>query len=185
MAVGYVADLEARPTHPTTEAVVRLAAALETTPDTLLGGDVEQRPGLARPAAGPVLDALSRQEALDLLATREVGRLVFDSPERGPVALPVNYRLVDGDIVLRTAADSSLVAAISQDPVGFEVDTTDEARAQGWSVLVSGRVDRVKDPIEEQRLLERSATPWAGADRTHVLRFVVAGVSGRRVSARG
>jgi len=184
MAVGYVADLEARPTHPTTDAVVRLAAALETTPDTLLGGDVDQRPAPARPATGPVFDALTRETAMELLATKQVGRLAFHSPDRGPVALPINYRLMDGDIVLRTASDSSLATAAGQDPVGFEVDSTDEATGQGWSVLVTGRVDQVDDPAEQRRLLEHSATPWVGDDRNRVLRLLVGDVSGRRVGAR-
>ena len=109
---------------------------------------------------------------------------MFDAPDRGPVALPVNYRLVDGAIVFRTASDSSAIAALSQDPVGFEVDSTDEINREGWSVIVTGRVDPIVDSAEQRRLLERSVTPWIGAERNRVLRLVPAAVSGRRVSAR-
>jgi hypothetical protein len=184
MAVGYLEDLESRPAHPTTDAVLRLASALDTTPSALLGGDVDRAPGPGRPAARPNLDALSRAEAQRLLATGGVGRLVFHAVERGPVAIPVNYRLLDGDIVFRTASDTSLAAAVGQDPVSFEVDQIDQAMSQGWSVLVTGRLERIEDPAEFRRLIERSAKPWAGEDRKVMLRVVVSDISGRRIWSR-
>jgi nitroimidazol reductase NimA-like FMN-containing flavoprotein (pyridoxamine 5'-phosphate oxidase superfamily) len=184
MAVGYLEDLESRPAHVTTDAVLRLASALDTTPGTLLGGDADRAPGPGRPAARPSLDALSPDDLQRLLATGGVGRLVFHAAERGPVALPVNYRLVDGDIVFRTAPDTSLAAAAGQDPVSFEVDHIDEAMSQGWSVLATGRLEPVEDPAELHRLTERGAKPWAGQDRSVVLRFVVSDISGRRIWAR-
>ncbi len=184
MAVGYLEDLESRPAHLTTEAMLRLASALDTTPGALLGGDVERAPGPGEPAARRSLEALSCEEAKRRLATGGVGRLVFHAAERGPVALPVNYRLVDGDIVFRTATDTSLAAAVGQDPVSFEVDQIDEALSQGWSVLVTGRLDRVEDPAELRRLSERSVRPWPGDDRNVMLRVVVSDISGRRIWAR-
>ena len=184
MAVGYLEDLESRPAHLTTAAVLRLASALNTTPGALLGGDVDRVPGAGRPAAHSGLDALSGEEAQRRLAPGGVGRLVFHEAGRGPVALPVNYRLVDGQVVFRTSTDTSLAVAAGQDPVSFEVDQIDEALSQGWSVLVTGRLERIEDPTERRRLAERGPTPWAGEDRNVVLRVVARDVSGRRISTR-
>jgi nitroimidazol reductase NimA-like FMN-containing flavoprotein (pyridoxamine 5'-phosphate oxidase superfamily) len=184
MAVGYLEDLESRPAHLATDAVLRLASALDTTPGALLGGDVDRVPGPGRSAALPGLDALSGEDAQRRLATGGVGRVVFHAADRGPVALPVNYLLVDGQVVFRTSTNTSLAAAAGQDPVSFEVDHIDEAMSQGWSVLVTGRLERIEDPTERRRLVERSPTPWAGEDRNVVLRVVVSDISGRRISTR-
>jgi nitroimidazol reductase NimA-like FMN-containing flavoprotein (pyridoxamine 5'-phosphate oxidase superfamily) len=184
IAVGYLETLESQPTQLTTETVLRLASALDTTPGALLGGDVDRAPGPGPSSARPSLDTLSPDEAQRLLATGGVGRVVFHAAERGPVALPVNYRLLDGHIVFRTATDTSLAGAAGQDPVSFEVDHIDEAMSQGWSVLVTGRLERIDNPAELRQLRERSAEPWAGRKRPVVLRVVVRDVSGRRISTR-
>lgn len=184
IAVGYLETLESQPTQLTTETVLRLASALDTTPGALLGGDVDRAPGSGPSSARPSLDTLSPDEAQRLLATGGVGRVVFHAAERGPVALPVNYRLLDGHIVFRTATDTSLAGAAGQDPVSFEVDHIDEAMSQGWSVLVTGRLERIDNPAELRQLRERSAEPWAGRKRPVVLRVVVRDVSGRRISTR-
>ncbi len=182
IAVGYLETLESQPAQLTTETVLRLASALDTTPGALLGGDVDRAPGPRPSAARPSLDTLSGDEAQQLLATGGVGRVVFHAAERGPVALPVNYRLLDGHIVFRTAADTSLAGAAGQDPVSFEVDHIDEAMSEGWSVVVTGRLERIDDPAELRQLRKRSAEPWAGRERPVVLRVVVRDVSGRRIS---
>jgi nitroimidazol reductase NimA-like FMN-containing flavoprotein (pyridoxamine 5'-phosphate oxidase superfamily) len=184
MDVGYVEDLEARPSHLTTDAVLRLATALDTTPGALLGGEVDRAPGPGHPAARPTLEAMTDDEARRLLGSGGIGRVVFASTERGPVALPVNYRVLDGEIVFRTAAATSLAAAAGQDPVGFEVDHIDEATSQGWSVLVTGRLERVEDTGEVLRLLKRTAKPWASGDRSIVLRVATEAITGRRIRAR-
>jgi len=95
-----------------------------------------------------------------------------------------NYRVVDGDIVFRTVAGTSLAAAAGQDPVSFEVDQIDEDISQGWSVLATGRLERIDDPAERLRLREGSVRPWPGEDRNVMLRVVVSDISGRRIWAR-
>ncbi|HEV2310151.1 MAG TPA: pyridoxamine 5'-phosphate oxidase family protein, partial [Acidimicrobiia bacterium] len=128
MAVGYLRALERRPTQPTSQAVLRLAAALETTAATLLGVDAER--AVSRSPVDPQarVEDLSREDARQLLAAEQVGRVVLDTDHRGPVAIPVNFLLLDGHIVIRTARDST-VARAAGNRVGFEVDHLDPAMA--------------------------------------------------------
>ena len=96
--------------------------------------------------------------------------------------MPVNYRIMDGDVVFRVAADTSLAAVSDMDAVSFEVDHVDEAMSAGWSVLVTGRVRRVA-PDEFRRLEELGIEPWAGGQRSVYLRIEQRNLSGRRIRA--
>jgi nitroimidazol reductase NimA-like FMN-containing flavoprotein (pyridoxamine 5'-phosphate oxidase superfamily) len=181
IAPVYLEHLESGPASCTTNTVVRLASALNTTPSALLGGEVDRAPGPGPATAHATLDTLSDEDAWDRLATGGVGRVVFQASQRGPVALPVNFRVLDGAIVFRTAPETALDAAAGQDPVSFEVDQIDEAMSQGWSVLVTGRLEKVADAAELRRLMRSSSKPWAGGKRDVVLRLVASKVSGRRI----
>lgn len=83
-----------------------------------------------------------------------------------------------------TAAETSLNAAVGQDPVSFELDQIDEALSQGWNVLVSGRLERFEEPAARRRLSESGARPWPGVDRNVMLRVVVENISGRRIGSQ-
>jgi nitroimidazol reductase NimA-like FMN-containing flavoprotein (pyridoxamine 5'-phosphate oxidase superfamily) len=125
---------------------------------------------------------LTADECRVLLDSQEVGRVVFVDG-RGPVALPVNYALDDGDIVFRTASRSSVLASTYVSRVGFEVDDFDDVRREGWSVLATGTITEVDDPDELRRLDELGVTPWAGEGRTRHLRLSVRALTGRRLVA--
>jgi hypothetical protein len=64
--------------------------------------------------------------------------------------------------------------------VSFEVDHIDEALREGWSVLLTGRLQLVDDEPAEPD----GPHPWAGGDRQVLLRLVPSGRSGRRIVAR-
>jgi transcriptional regulator with XRE-family HTH domain len=182
MAASYVEYLEDQSAQVPLISVARLASALDTSVDELLGGAVELPPGQRRPAAHPSLETLNERECRRLLAAGGVGRFVFTT-QRGPVAVPVNYRMVEGDVVFRTAEDTSLTAVSETEPVSFEVDHLDEAMSEGWSVLVTGRVRRVS--ADEFRQLETlGIEPWAGGERTVYLRLEPREVTGRRIRTR-
>jgi nitroimidazol reductase NimA-like FMN-containing flavoprotein (pyridoxamine 5'-phosphate oxidase superfamily) len=139
----------------------------------------------SEPAAAPGrLETLSADECRARLAAGRIGRVVFVDG-RGPVALPVNYRVFEGDVVFRTAAISSLLGSSYVDRVGFEVDDVDEERRVGWSVLVTGRVRLVDDPAELRALQELGVTPWAEGPRTQYLRLAVRNITGRRLVVAG
>jgi nitroimidazol reductase NimA-like FMN-containing flavoprotein (pyridoxamine 5'-phosphate oxidase superfamily) len=182
MVERYVAYLEDEAAHVPLVSLSRLASALDTSVDELLGGDVGAAPGQRRPAAGASLEQLDERECRTLLAPGGVGRFVFTTG-RGPVAVPVNYRMMEGDVVFRTAENTSLTSVSEAEPVSFEVDRIDDAMSEGWSVLVTGRVRRVSR--DELRQLETlSVEPWAGGERTVYLRLEPHEVTGRRIRTR-
>jgi nitroimidazol reductase NimA-like FMN-containing flavoprotein (pyridoxamine 5'-phosphate oxidase superfamily) len=109
-----------------------------------------------------------------------VGRVVFVDA-RGPVALPVNYVVDRDDIVFRTTATSSVLAARYGGAVGFEVDDFDEGTHEGWSVLVTGRVSQVQDAADLLEVERLGVTPWAEGERTSYLRLRIGTVTGRRL----
>jgi transcriptional regulator with XRE-family HTH domain len=184
MASGYLDYLEHSPAVALNSgALVRLAAALETTPAFLRGGEIDRPPGIGRAGPHPRLDVLSKEQCATHLALGGVGRFVFLA-KRGPAALPVNFRFVDGDIVFRTRTAGSLAAAAGS-TVSFEVDRIDEAMSEGWSVLVTGRARLVDDPSELEQLARLGIEPWPGGRRDAVIRIETAEMSGRVIRQKG
>lgn len=184
MDPGYLDYLEHSPAVAITRgSLIRLATALETTVPYLRGGEVDRPPGPGRAGPHPHLDVLSREECEAHLAGGGVGRFVFLA-EQGPVALPVNFRFVDGDIVFHTRTEGALAAAAGT-TASFEADHIDEAMSEGWSVLISGRAQLVDDPAELEQLAELGIEPWPGGRREAVIRIETATISGRRIRQGG
>jgi nitroimidazol reductase NimA-like FMN-containing flavoprotein (pyridoxamine 5'-phosphate oxidase superfamily) len=180
MDPGYLDYLEHSPVSSMLPGVLlRLAAALETTAVHLRGGDVDRPPGPGRARAHPHLDVLSSEECEAHLAGGGIGRFVFLAPQ-GPVALPVNFRFLDGDVIFHTRAEGVLDAAAGS-IVSFEVDHIDEAMSEGWSVLITGRAQLVDDPAQLEELAEFGIEPWPGGHREAVIRVGAETISGRAI----
>ncbi|MHB1931157.1 MAG: helix-turn-helix domain-containing protein [Acidimicrobiales bacterium] len=180
MDVGYLDYLEHNPAAaPSSGRWFRLARALETTPASLAGGDVGRPPGPGRAGPQPMLGTLTRAQCEDYLAAGGIGRVVF-STDRRPVALPVNFRFVDRQVVFRTRPTAS-PAITAGAIVSFEVDRIDEAMSEGWSVLVSGRARRVEDRAKLDELALIGLEPWAGGTRETVIRIEIDEISGRAI----
>ncbi|MBB6349074.1 trehalose/maltose hydrolase-like predicted phosphorylase/transcriptional regulator with XRE-family HTH domain [Nonomuraea muscovyensis] len=185
MAPGYVKYLEEHPDTIGTSALTRLADALQITVEDLLGGGGDRPPGVGHAQAGPKLEVLQPEECLRLIAPGGIGRVAFGGPQ-GPTVLPVNYKLHEGAIVFRTAyggpMDQSLRTGLEgvEIKIGFEVDQIDEARREGWSVLVQGPAHHV--PQEELRQVTGAGvSPWAGGERELYIRIVPHQITGRRI----
>ena len=99
---------------------------------------------VGRPAAQDEFARLDRAESFRLLAGVQFGRLIFTSSAL-PVVRPVNFALVDGLIVLRTAA-AAVARKVHDMIVAFQADHLDPATCSGWSVTVTGRAALVTDP---------------------------------------
>ena len=181
MDPGYLDYLEHSPAVALPRgSLIRLAGALETTVDYLRGGEVDRPPGPGRAGPHPHLDILSKEECESHLAGGGVGRFVFLA-EQGPVALPVNFRLVDGDIVFRTRREGVLAAAAGT-TVSFEADRIDEAMSEGWSVLITGRARLIDEQAELEKVVDLGdLEPWPGGRREALMRIETATISGRSI----
>jgi len=128
------------------------------------------------------LSELSGDECLWLLASVTVGRGGL-SIGALPVVLPVNFGLLDEDIIFRTVEGTKFHAAAAGAVVAFEADSYEPDGTSGWSVVVQGRSTLVVDPSELGRVQKLKVEPWAvdgAADR--VVRISTTVVSGRRLS---
>ena len=185
MAPSYLAYLESNPdASPTPAALTRLAAAIGTTTRAITGAGLDLPPGRQPPEQRPVLETLSEAECRDYLGTGGVGRFLF-TQTRGPVAVPVNFRLVGGVVVFRTLPGTGQDAGAAQQHVSFEVDQVVETVGVGWSVLLSGHAHVVTDPDELAEVQAAGVEPWAAGGRDTYIRFTPTGVTGRRIRAAG
>ena len=110
--------------------------------------------------SGLELTELSRKECLRLLASVPVGRIGLTIAAL-PALLPVNFALLDGDVVFRTVDGAKLHAATVGRVLAFEADGYASNGRSGWSVLVQGVSRLVTDPTELHRALQATVEPWA------------------------
>ena len=116
--------------------------------------------GLARPPAGA--QRLSRDEAMQLLANVDYGRVVF-TLNALPAIRPVNHLVDDDQIIIRTRLNTAISTVVkAADPalvVAYEADSFDSDRRVGWSVVATGRARTVDDPDQCSRY-ERLLQSW-------------------------
>ncbi|GAA4990630.1 pyridoxamine 5'-phosphate oxidase family protein [Kitasatospora paranensis] len=153
-----------------------LAAALGMRVSDLL------RPTRPPDAGEPVV--LEPWECWAKIAPRGLGRVAVARPD-GLRVLPVNYRVLDGSILYRTAQGSPLADAVGRNVV-FEADWADKASATGWSVVIAGGARAVTDPEALTWLAEHAdPRPMAGGPRETWVRISPQQVTGRRVGPAG
>jgi uncharacterized protein len=132
-------------------------------------------------AADGDLVRLGRAESMRLLASAQVGRLIFTVNALPAVRL-MNFALVDGLIVLRTAADTTVARKVHDAVVAFEADHLDPATSSGWSVVITGHAMRVADPELIARYRKAPLVPWAPGERDQFVTITAEIIEGRRVS---
>jgi nitroimidazol reductase NimA-like FMN-containing flavoprotein (pyridoxamine 5'-phosphate oxidase superfamily) len=128
-----------------------------------------------------VLDSLTRDECLRLLASVPVGRIVYTRRAMPAVEL-VNFTVDGGDIVVRTDAGGKLAAATHGAVVAFEADELDLGHRRGWSVTAVGYAREVTDPDDLARLRRVGPRPWAPGEREHFIQVTPGILTGRRLS---
>jgi len=126
------------------------------------------------------LELLSEDEAVRLLAGGEVGRIGITIGAL-PAIFPVNYRLIDGVIVFRTAPGSKMSAAAGGAIVAFEVDDWQLEDRSGWSVLVVGRATVVDDGALSDQARAAHLEPFVDGCRHLLVRIEPTFISGRRL----
>jgi Pyridoxamine 5'-phosphate oxidase len=116
--------------------------------------------GLAQPPKGS--QELSRDEALQLLASVDYGRVVF-TLDALPAIRPVNHLVDEGRIIIRTRLTTGISTVVrsaeSGVVVAYEADNFDPQSRTGWSVVVIGPAHTVNDPGQVSRY-ERLLHPW-------------------------
>jgi uncharacterized protein len=126
------------------------------------------------------LELLTEEKCWELLASGRVGR-VGVTVGALPAIFPVNYAVIDGGIVFRTAPGTKLAAATAGTVVAFEVDDLRAADRSGWSVLAVGRSQVVHDLDVTLQVLAAGLEPWAEGNRTNIVRVTPELLSGRRL----
>jgi uncharacterized protein len=126
------------------------------------------------------LELLDPTDAWRRVCEGEVGRIAVTMGAL-PAIFPVNYRVIDGSIVFRTAPGSKLSAASANAIVAFEVDDFDRANRSGWSVLVVGPSEVVHDLAFARVALDGRLEPWADGHRANIVRIRPEIITGRRI----
>lgn len=185
MAPDYLNYLEHAPTVNLSGAgLTRLSLALETPIKDLLGGTQDRAGGGGRAAPDPVLTTIDRDQCEALLQGGGIGRVAFRASEQ-LVVFPVNFRVLDGDVIFRSENDGSVGHLAPDEPVSFEIDHIDDAMSEGWSVLATGTVHVIVEPDELRRAQALGIEPWAGGDRHTYFRLGVTALTGRLISVAG
>ena len=129
------------------------------------------------------LEVLSRDQCLRLLAANCVGRVVV-TDRALPAAFPVNYAVLDEDVVFLTTAGSKLEAAKDEEVMAFEIDEIEPALRAGWSVLGQGLAGVITDPDELRRARALGLEPWTASGQRQFVRITSELISGRRILPR-
>lgn len=117
-------------------------------------------------------------DCLQLVGEQGVGRLAFDDG-RGPAIVPMNYTFHGGILHMRTDDGSKLEAADRRGLAAFEIDVVDLERAEGWSVVIRGRLRRMVAP--EGAGYPGEPEPIADGDRKHLMGLVPTSITGREL----
>jgi Pyridoxamine 5'-phosphate oxidase len=133
--------------------------------------DLYSSSGSASPGPGRISD----DEAMELLASGGLARLVYNGPD-GPTALPVVYKIDAGSIVLGTwdpvLFDEDLRTGIAQAEykVAVEVDQIDMEAREGWFVLVRGAAHHLDTEAERAPYIDAGLEPWIEGVPAHFIR---------------
>lgn len=124
-------------------------------------------------------DILSEKECLLLLSEETLGRLCITGDF--PSIFPVNYVVLNSEIIIATSQGTKLQAAENNAPVAFEVDRIDYATKTGWSVMIIGNVSEVKDSAVVEKAKALNLQPWAPGDKRNFIRIPIHFISGRAI----
>lgn len=137
-------------------------------------------PEIAQVSEGyePQLTTLTREECLELLRGAVVGRIGYVADGMA-IIIPVNFALLDGDIVFCTAMGSKLSWLSLRERVAFEADESRPADHEGWSVLIQGVAREVTRPEELAVLRRGPLRSWLRSPHEHWVRISIEAMSGR------
>ena len=106
-----------------------------------------------------VIQNLSDEESLELLATKTFGRLVVRRKDDMDL-FPLNYLVHEGEIYFRTAEGSKLFSLTLNHDVLFEADNVDGDSQEAWSVVVKGTARTLSSNAEIEAADQLPLKPW-------------------------
>ena len=125
------------------------------------------------------LETLDPDECLRLVRGCALGRLavVVDGV---PLVFPVNFALDGTAVVLRTDEGTKLFGA-RHGLVAFECDEIEGMSHTGWSVIITGRAEQIREAADVARLARLPLGPWCPGPKPVWLRLRPQTISGRRI----
>jgi hypothetical protein len=127
------------------------------------------------------IEDLGEAECLRLLSTVPIGRVVYTEHALLRV-VPVGFQVeADGRLLIGLVPDDAAARALHGAVTAFEADQLERATRTGWSVVVHGRAEVVRDPAEHTRLLRTGPRPWASRAEPLFVRLTADLVTGRRL----
>lgn len=130
--------------------------------------------------ARPGIHEIDEATCWEMLDRGRVGRLAI-SIKNHPDIFPVNYRVDEGTIVIKTAPGLKLAAATLGAGVAFEIDELDEAARTGASVVVKGTADEITALGDLFSADELGVDPWASGPKNRFFRLLPESITGRRI----
>jgi len=131
------------------------------------------------------VETLSEAQCRRLLGSVPVGRVVY-TEHALPAVLPVAFEVAsDGLLVLALRAGSSVIRALDGTVAAFQADQLDTVSRTGWSVLVHGRAEVVRDQDRYARLLSSGPRPWVTGREPAFVVITPELISGRRLQPTG
>jgi len=127
------------------------------------------------------LEQLNRSEALKLLGSVSLGRLVF-THQALPAVRPVNHLVVSESIIVRATTGAAITSAADRNGVvvAYEADEIDSDTRLGWSVIVVGTARLMTDDMAATRYRAR-LRPWIAGAVDDVITISTDLVSGYRL----
>ena len=129
---------------------------------------------------GVRLHVIDEDDCWQLLESHNVGRLAVTVGTQ-PEIFPVNYKVHEGEIVIRTEAGTKMAAALLNSAVAFEIDEIDQEHRSGWSVVVTGHAREPQQLEEIVHLDDVQMDLWVHDHGSRWLLIKPLTVSGRRV----
>ena len=151
-----------------------------------LSSPTDPAPPRSGASARSVVERLDEAECMELLSTTRIGRLIYNS-RYGPVALPSEYKILDGSIVfptyrtLFTEEDLRTGIAHAEYQVAVEVDQTDPEAREGWLVLVRGTAHHLDTEAERASIASLGLKPWVEGEPEHFIRVNPTRIGGQRL----
>jgi uncharacterized protein len=101
-----------------------------------------------------------------------------------PVIRPVTYVFdrSSHSIVFRSARGSKFTALLLSGVAAFEIDGIEPDDKAGWSVIVQGPIEEIKNAAEIHRLHKLGTHLRAPGERPRWIRIRATAVSGRRIA---